>query len=131
MRVTFLIFLILALACDDNESNAIQSLNGTYEGTFSRSSPWTKYQSSKVTLTFDANSFEGSSSIARYPSICHGTFITKGQTIEFVDICVWTADFDWSYILSGTYNISGDENEIIIARGYDGLVRDTYTLKKQ
>lgn len=131
MRATLLIFLILTLACNDDESMPIESLNGAYEGTFSRSGPWIKYQSSKVTLTFDGNSYEGSSSIAKYPAICHGTFIPKGQSIEFINTCPWTADFDWTYILSGTFTISGDENEIIMTKSYDDLVRDTYTLKRQ
>ncbi|HMQ00055.1 MAG TPA: hypothetical protein PKC24_09755, partial [Cyclobacteriaceae bacterium] len=53
-----------------------------------------------------------------------------GHSIEFNNTCFWTADFDWSYILSGTFNISIKGDEILLKRYYSDNVFDAYVLTK-
>lgn len=105
--------------------------DGTYKGIFGRSSPNAKYQASDVILVIKGYTFEGESSIPTYPAICKGTFKQKDQKVEFTNSCIWTADFDGTYILDGEFNISSEGNKIIISRGYGKDTYDTYTLIKQ
>jgi hypothetical protein len=130
-----LVFIILILlfttACDKDESGSLESLNGTYKGFFIRSSPNAKYQPAEVTLIFNDSAFEGTSSISKYPAICKGTYKLSGREIEFNNSCFFTADFDWSLILSGKYEIYQEGERIIIARNTAGGVMDRYTLEKQ
>lgn len=123
--------LLIATACDKDESGSLESLSSTYKGFFIRSSPNAKYQPSEVTLIFTDSTFEGTSSISKYPAICKGTYKLSGREIEFTNSCFFTADFDWSLILSGKYEIYPEGEGIIIARNTAGGVMDTYNLKKQ
>lgn len=115
------------ISCEDDRLN-VGSLNGRYEGIFFRTAPAANHQTSDVTLVFKGDTFEGSGNITKYPAICHGTYTLTGDVIEFNNLCVWTAEFDWSYILSGKFIISREGNEIIMIRTYSGGVYDTYKL---
>jgi hypothetical protein len=59
--------------------------------------------------------------LAKYPALCHGTYSIKGDTIDFVNECAWTAEFDWSLILAGDYVIkeSGKTLEFFRMNGFD------------
>ncbi|TRX52352.1 hypothetical protein FNH22_21805 [Fulvivirga sp. M361] len=123
--------ITLMFACDDDDPQATPTLmDGTYEGTFIRSSPNAKYKPSEVTLTFTDGKFTGDSEIEKYPAICNGTYDVKENSIEFSNSCVWTAEFDWSYILSGEFEteVSGDE---LILKRTNGNTTDTYQLKRK
>jgi hypothetical protein len=117
-------------SCHD-DSVTFELPDGTYTGIFTRSNPHARFLTSTVVLTFNDHNFEGSSSIENYPSICKGSYKIIGNDIEFTDSCTWTADFDWSFILSGNFNISMSGAELLITRSYDGKVTDTYSLKRQ
>lgn len=71
------------------------------------------------------------SSKPKYPAICEGTYSLSGQAIEFVNQCAWTAEFDWTYILSGTFTIQKEGDELLLIRSYGDAVYDTYRIKKQ
>lgn len=103
---------------------------GTYKGTFQRS---LINQVSNVTLEFSSDGFEGQSQYLHYPDICHGKFSTSQDTVLFENACVYTADFDWSYILSGKFKISLVGDSLIMKKEYNGVVYyyDIYKLKKQ
>lgn len=117
-------------ACEHDELITGGQLNGAYTGTFYRMGPNTDYEVANVTLFFCADGFKGGSSIAKYPAICQGNYKLLGHSIEFNNTCFWTADFDWSYILSGTFNISIKGDEILLKRYYSDNVFDAYVLTK-
>ena len=127
--ITFLL-VVTMLSCDKDDVIKVRSLEGTYEGIFYRTTNGTSDQTANVTLTFSGNKFEGSGSIVKYPAICNGTYTLAGNEVEFVNLCVWTAEFDWSYILSGKFTVEKNENEIILTRQINDDVRDTYKLKR-
>ena len=65
-----------------------------------------------------------------YPSICNGTFKVSGNSIEFINECMWTADFDWSYILKEKYEFSLIGNRLEMTKT-SGDNTDHYTLTLQ
>jgi hypothetical protein len=118
---------LLLAACEKNkdQENAVQ-LNGSYFGTFSR----TGMDTANVMFQFQENTFQGSSNKIKYPALCHGSFDLDQRSIYVVDSCSWTADFDWTLILNGSYNISfANDLEVRIWRT-NGNVTDEYLLRK-
>ena len=119
-------------SCEKEEGFDFRLIEGTYVGTFHRSSPTTKWDGSSVALVFENGAFSGSSSSPKYPAICEGTYtITGTHGIDFTETCVWTADFDWSFILSGRYDVNYVGDELIISRSYGDQTYDTYRLKRE
>lgn len=117
------LFIVL-IAC--NKNNEIISLEGRYAGTFSR----TGMDTVVVEINFAGNAFEGQSTQSKYPAICHGSFELDKSKVIFNDSCVWTADFDWTLILSGEFSILfEDERNIKIWRENAGI-KDEYLLVK-
>ncbi|MEO0333585.1 MAG: hypothetical protein AAF223_18195 [Bacteroidota bacterium] len=128
-----IILASFALACqEDDEGNPSFLLEeGTYTGVFYRSSPNARWASANVTLTLENGRFSGSSDRDKYPAICEGTYQLIGiDQVTFENSCVWTADFDWSFILDGEYQITDRDDKIVICREYEGQVSDTYELKR-
>ncbi|WP_040397533.1 hypothetical protein [Cesiribacter andamanensis] len=135
MRPILISLLLLSLlagvsACEQSFETPVQLAEGTYSGHFIRSSPAAKYAAAEVTLVLKDGRFSGSSNISRYPAICTGTYQIKGTTIEFQNECFFTADFDWSLILSGTFHLSASDGDIVLFREFGEGVMDTYRLKK-
>lgn len=126
-----LLTLIALFSCEKDESVNTVLLPGTYVGIFSRTSPYVLYKPSDVTLKFDGNTFHGSGSQAKYPGICNGTYTLTNQEIEFNNLCAWTAEFDWSFVLSGKFEISIKGKELTMTRNYGEFVYDTYRLRRQ
>jgi hypothetical protein len=129
MKAFFLVaFLTLWLFSCEKEDAA--SVSGNYSGVFFRSSPTGTWTESQVSLHLNANSFSGQSSDARYPAICHGSWTSGDETIEFSNACIWTADFDWTLILDGEYKfeLKGDHLKIWKTTGDK---TDTYDLHRQ
>lgn len=123
--------ILLALNSCQKDEQEVFALEGEYSGIYFRSSPNARYQAAQVNLVFEAGTFYGSSSISRYPAICRGVFTIDGKTIDFINVCVWTADFDWSYILAGKFTLSVEDDEIVMVRNMGNLTFDTYRLKKK
>jgi hypothetical protein len=127
--LTFL--LILLISCEDNDVNRNADFPlGTYTGQFIRSSPYRRTAASNVALSFTADEFSGNSDNTKYPAICKGTYKITGQEIEFTNNCAWTADFDWSYILNGKFEITVNETQLEMTRFSNGQT-DRYQLKLQ
>jgi hypothetical protein len=127
------IFIILTtitfiLACESEGD--IHLPEGNYSGYFTRSTVEEDGVPSRVTLTFAGNTFTGSSEVPKYPAICHGTYTIEGDKITFINSCPWTADFDWTLVLSGEYIINVDDEQVKFFRDYDGKQTDVYLLKK-
>ena len=101
-------------------------------GTFIRTTPFAISKAANVSITFRDNNFEGASDKYRYPVICKGTFIVSGQEIEFTNTCgPWTADFDWSLIISGKFKIIRTADSLELTRFFDGGSYDRFVLKIQ
>ncbi|WP_144266300.1 hypothetical protein [Pontibacter ummariensis] len=136
MKNVFLLFVILFLfmsvSCDKEEIDP-ETLNGTYTGYFVRaSSPSADYARANVTLTLDNGKFSGSSNMPYYPAICRGTYSLSGHEIQFQNECFWTANFDWTYILDGSFRLSLDGDKLTITKQLEGSsIIDTYALEKQ
>lgn len=115
------IFLNL-VSCNKDKVDSFKPIdNGIYSGIFERDS----YQAN-VTLTFNDSLFQGSSNVSRFPAICQGVFKQSTKTIDFANKCVWTADFDWTLIMSGTFEYSYDGTNLTFWKD-----RETYKLTKQ
>ncbi len=83
-----------------------------------------------VDITFTGNLFEGYSTRTKYPAICNGSFELNKNTIVFYDSCIWTADFDWIFILTGEFKVHfEDERTVRIWRENSGI-KDEYLLMR-
>jgi hypothetical protein len=130
MKNLLLIFLIIFCSCND-DSIEFELPSGTYTGTFVRSNPQVRLLTSTVVLTFTEHTFDGSSTTENYPLICKGSYNITGSEIEFIESCTRTVDTDWSYTLSGKYQIAQSDGEFIISRfNADGII-DNYRLRRQ
>ncbi len=122
--LTLSLFLACSKPAAENTLNS--TLKGRYIGYFQR----TGMDSVWVSLLFSENKFEGNSAIAQYPAICAGSFSIDGNKIIFTDSCAWTANFDWSLVLNGTYTIEAlPEQKLRIWRSNGNRV-DEYRLGK-
>jgi hypothetical protein len=128
MRLTLslLVCAICFISCQKNDRQETSiNISGAYAGTFVRSGRDT----ASIELNLTQSAFSGSSSIPKYPAICKGTYNPGESTIEFKDACPWTADFDWTLILDGTYNWQATGDEIVFWR-ITGSIKDEYRLKR-
>ncbi|MEQ8470305.1 MAG: hypothetical protein RIC35_03930 [Marinoscillum sp.] len=129
-RITFLFVLGLTLACSDETPELTSIEEGTYEGTFTRSSDRQRNQSANVILTFEDGAFTGASDQQKFPAICRGSYEVNTSGILFSDSCIWTADFDWSLILSGQFSIAKDRDNLILTKSREDII-DIYQLTRQ
>lgn len=119
---------ILIAACKKDSKDSLPAdFEGAYSGTFHR----TGMDTTNVTLTFFQNHFEGQSSRQKYPAICQGSFDGNQDMISFTDSCTWTADFDWSLILNGSYRISFKPGNTLHIWRTNGTITDEYILSKR
>jgi hypothetical protein len=65
------------------------------------------------------------SDIAKYPALCSGTYSIYGNSINFTNGCAWTAEFDWSLILSGKYDLTITGKTIEFSRDYRSATAET------
>jgi len=84
----------------------------------------------QVNLALTGNEFSGTGGPGYYPTICNGTFSTHGTEIDFKNACYFTANFDWSLILSGKYNYTAINDSLVITRNYNGIFHDEYRLAR-
>ena len=123
---------LVLLSCQDDEEPDFSLADGTYTGVFYRSSPTTKWAGSSVVITFDDGTFNGGSDSVKYPAICEGTYKKVGlSSVEFASSCVWTADFDWSFILSGRYKIDYVDDELVMTQLVGDQSYNTYRLRRE
>lgn len=129
MRLIASVFLLLFffIACEKNNDSTVASelKDGSFEGYFTR----TGMDTTQVSIKFENNRFEGQSNRDHYPAICHGSYQVNGSQIEFRDSCSWTANFNWTLILNGGYEVAKQDNSIRIWRN-NGNVVDEYVLTR-
>ncbi|NLD50984.1 MAG: hypothetical protein GX660_27895 [Clostridiaceae bacterium] len=117
------------LGCDKEENNSSRLQDGTYVGTFLRELVWSPNDTAKITMTFSSGNWSGSSNKIKYPALCNGTYSIIGDTIIFENLCAWTAEFDWTLILSGKYKLTIEGNTIEFERDCRSATSDTYVDK--
>jgi len=132
MKQLFAFILVLATitSCKKNDNNQVIKLNGTYIGTFQRKVSGTGAVSN-VSLIFSAGTWNGESQVVKYPALNNGSYNINGNKITFKNESVWTAEFDWSLILNGDYDINTSGNSITITKTYSNGMLDIYKLVKQ
>lgn len=122
------VIAFLFAACTDTDTST--RLQGKYEGVFYRVTNNVKGESSNVTLNFSDDRYTGTSSIVKYPALCEGTFAPSSEEIHFRNTCIWTAEFDWTLILDGTFKVTRTADEIILSKEINAANGDYYVLRK-
>ncbi|HSM48170.1 MAG TPA: hypothetical protein VK872_10180 [Draconibacterium sp.] len=117
------------MGCKYDNFPVLHIPDGTYTGTFQRELVWSKSDTAQVTLTFSSNNWYGESDKVKYPALCNGTYSIDGNKINFNSGCAWSAEFDWSLILSGEYTLTITGNTIEFSRDYRSATSDTYVDK--
>jgi len=125
------IIIILALlftlsSCKSDHTDSFQISDNLYFGTFQRAPVWSTGDIAQISITFSSGTWTGISNKTHYPALCHGTYKIVNQKIIFTNDCVWTADFDWSFILSGEYDLKIVGHQIEFSKDYRGSSTDTY-----
>ena len=115
-------FLVIMISCNKKNDNIEANINGNYNGTFERNG-----NDSKVELTFNNGTFNGQSELGKFPAICRGTYTSSGNKMTFTNNCAWTAEFDWTLILGGDWNLNLNNNMLIMTKSNG----DKYILTRQ
>lgn len=122
-RLFFVVIIALSIiSCNKKNENIETNIQGNYTGIFERNG-----HKAHVELTFDNGTWSGKSEIEKFPALCHGTYSISGNEIIFENACVWTAEFDWTLILSGAWNYRLHRNSLILTKANG----DKYSLTKQ
>jgi hypothetical protein len=122
----FAMLLTCLVACKKETQNYTTVPDGTYVGTFKRELVWADNDTANIKITFSSNTWTGYSDKNNYPALCKGTYTIVGDTIIFENQCEWTAEFDWSLILTGKYVIKTKGSTIEFYRDYRSGTSDTY-----
>ncbi len=115
--------------CQEDEP-MISFEEAEYNGVFLRLQSGSNSVESPVALTLSNGTFTGVADSLYYPAICKGSYKIKGNTISFTDSCYWTANFDWTFILSGTYTIREEQNETVLIQELSPQNYNIYRLQK-
>ena len=117
-------------SCNKNNEHPYP-LSGSYAGTFHRTGDTSA--PSHIQITFDEDSFSGTSDRNFYPAICNGTYRVFGDSIAIQNLCAFPAFFDWTLIFSGNYAYSMKGDSIYFTRNFGDFAYtpDVYALKKQ
>lgn len=123
----------LVLASCRKNKDSVNTLAGTYTGTFQRFGPAYDGGLATVSITFTASSFTGQGPQQPYPAICSGAYTLGNGKIDFDNLCLWTANFDWTLILDGAYDITINGDNVEITRSYNGTIftQDVYKLVRR
>ncbi|AFL83526.1 hypothetical protein Belba_0879 [Belliella baltica DSM 15883] len=128
--ITWLLLLWGTTACNSTDDMDPTLLQGQFTGTFERTVDGSSEGVESISLLLEGNSFSGEGGANRYPTICRGTFAVEGNKVNFSNSCFFTADFDWTLILSGDFRVERDEDELILSKN-EGLIVDMYRLVKK
>lgn len=133
MKNNFFLFVVIALSfasCEEKGPQFALLPPGQYEGTYKRWSLSTPNpEVARVHISLKDGAFSGGSNMARYPAICNGKYWVTGTQVEFTNLCAWTADFDWSFILNGKFDITSDGDTFQLMQK-NGSWIDIYELKR-
>jgi len=133
----FHLFILIAFAigfsgCEKSNNTKTGIPAGTYYGTFQRITASGDAMVSNVSISFGEGKWNGQTDIEKYPALCHGSYEFKNDKVIFTNECAWTADFDWSLILSGEYSFSFNDSCLTITKSYNStpnaIFQDRYIL---
>lgn len=128
--VLYVLFCTITIsACKKANTVAFAFTPGKYTGTFQRQ-VLPESPVALITLQFSGDTWSGESNMVKYPALCSGTYKKSGNTISFGNACPWTAEFDWTLILSGDYEVKQKGDSLQIIKDYNGFFKDVYILKK-
>jgi hypothetical protein len=139
MRAIFLLFAVIVLSCSCSKEKQIDEpwvcilpMSDTivYEGKFERITI-AGSQTSDVNLKFRNGVFTGASSVNNFPAIGQGTIESYSTNkVVFKNTSYWTANFDWTLILNGEYEIRTTNDSLLLqrVRGIDEM--QFYRLKR-
>ncbi len=122
IKVILIGIVFITLSCNNDVEKLPTEINGEYVGMFERNGT-----TANVKLTFNNGTYSGESDTARYPAICNGSYSISSNSINFQNKCIWTADFDWTLILSYEWNYNLKGNTLLLTNSNG----DKYTLTKQ
>lgn len=130
IKMRYILFLMLTLvACKKSDSDAVRP-SGAYEGIFKRYN-MEGSETAHVELVFGRNTFRGTSDRIAYPALGTGKFSAQEGSLNFENKSVWTAQFDWTLILNGTYLERREGDSLILSKSYGNGWVDVYKLKKK
>ncbi len=126
---------MMVKGCDNKniKHQHLPLVDGVYSGTFTLITP-TGSLSGGTSIEINGNRFVATGKANRIPAGGSGSFSLSDdmQTINFVDENFWTADFDWSLILSGEFVYSFDGENLEFSRHIgDGSTVQRYQLTKK
>ncbi|PZX55635.1 hypothetical protein [Algoriphagus chordae] len=119
-----LFFLLILSSCSEDGQLEQKFQEGTFSGTFQRDLGDSEI--ANITLTFDGNRWSGFGDYPKYPALCKGTYAIDGKKITFQNECPWTAEFDWTLILSGEYKLTKTGSSLEFSRDYRSATSDKY-----
>ncbi|MCK0131704.1 hypothetical protein MWU59_09330 [Flavobacteriaceae bacterium F08102] len=117
--IVFLVGLLSVVNCSDDRDYT--GIDGDYIGDFTRGT-----NRVNVWLKLNENEYTGQSEQSKFPALCTGTYTIKENTIFFEDQCVWSAEFDWSLILSDSWQYTMKKDSLILWNSHG----DRYRLKR-
>lgn len=125
---------IITKGCNSNNDDPqnLPIADGLYSGIFTSTSS-TGVSKGDVTLEIKGNRFIASGNANRIPAGGSGTWSVDpdGKAISLQDENFWTADFDWSLIMSGDFSYSFNGSKLILTRSsIDGSTSQEYELNK-
>jgi len=122
LKILILIgFLFIAFACN-NDFEVQPNFDGKYVGIFERNG-----NTSNVELNLNNGIYFGESETEKFPAICNGNYSVTKNSIDFENLCAWTAEFDWSLILGESWNFTFENNILTLTKSNG----DKYILTKQ
>jgi len=120
--------LIIGISgCEKSAKNPEQIPDGSYFGTFQRNPASGGGQKANIQITFSKGRWTGQSDIVNYPVIGYGTYKTQGNKLSFDNECAFTANFDWSLILSGEYDYTINGDAIALTKVYSNPATEPFT----
>ncbi|KHJ38853.1 hypothetical protein PBAC_09630 [Pedobacter glucosidilyticus] len=122
-----LILFIGFAACE--KSSRVELLEKDYKGVFYIQNSSYSYEPSPFVLQVKNGKYTfvpGLNSPMRGGS---GSFTVEGNQAIFRDENFWTADFDWSFIFNGTFEITNQDKYLILTR-LNGNSSYIYKLEK-
>ena len=123
------ILIIPIISCDSLHDEIDKIPDGVYTGTFQRQLAFGGGDAANVTIIFSSNTWSGQSDKQNYPALCHGTFKIEKGKIFITNLCVFTADFNWSLIFSGEYDFSLKDDSLEIFHNSIGPTSDAWNDK--
>ncbi|WP_421812372.1 hypothetical protein [Flagellimonas sp.] len=121
-RIVLYIIIFSIFGCYKDNANNETEIQGFYKGIFERDGIV-----SNVELTLYGGTWMGESERSKYPALCNGSYSISRNVISFENACAWTAEFDWTLILSDDWNYDIKGNLLVLMKSNG----DKYELSRQ